>query len=169
MESFLGASFDEYSQVFADRADPLRFHRAPEYSLPMTVAPHIYRVFQAIDIPAAMLTKRNRKRVHTLQSSMKLATNPHFGYVSPGFLNSYYSITSTTGSTDVEQTVYAAMSQTFSPSDLSAFQYDFGLPPQPVATNIGKLVFVYLTTAALVFEVCVVRRIHGGQRLCSQH
>lgn len=139
LESFLDASFEEYSQIVEDRPDPIRFHRANEYSLPMTVAPHIYRVYQAIDIPPAIAMKRNRNRAHTSWSSGKHTRSSYLGYVTPSLLNSYYSITSNTGSSNVAQTVYAAIGQTFSPRDVSSFQKYFGIPSQTVSTNIGKI------------------------------
>lgn len=135
LESFLAATFEEYWQVIDDSAEPHIFHRAKEYSLPRELAHHIHTVFLLIDIPPAIVTQS--KTMHTTISSATTSSSTSTGYVTPSVLNSYYSITSNTGSASVSQVVYASVGQSLSPSDLSAFQTKFGIPSQPVNADIG--------------------------------
>lgn len=136
LESFLDTTFEEYSQFTKDGGEPLKFHRAREYSLPIHLAPHISSIFLVVDIPPVISHQPKKRREHKPISSKMTAS--YNGYVTPSVLNSYYSITSNTGSTSVAQDVYATIGQTFSPSDLATFQSDFGLPSQPVATDISE-------------------------------
>jgi subtilase family serine protease len=62
-----------------------------------------------------------------------LATN----YVTPSLINTVYNIPSNVGSNRTSQGVYAAILQTMSPTDLTAYQNTFNLPVSSIAQNIG--------------------------------
>ena len=131
------------------------FHRAKQYSLPVDLVPHVHGVFLAVEIPPAIVHGQHKQasrsrstnlRGQKVQANLSSHSIPHGknkmhplynGYVTPAVLNDYYNINSNTGSASVAQDVFAALGQTLSPSDLSAFQSTFNLPQQPIAGSIG--------------------------------
>lgn len=153
LEIFFSTTFEEYSQTSAGSDEPPAvFYRAKQYSLPVDLVPHVYGVFLVVNIPPVAM----KKPIHTNpQSHSSNLRGPsaesmqdahghkemqalYNGYVTPSVLNSYYNIDDNTGSTAVEQYVFAALGQTLSPIDLTAFQNTFNLPQQPIAGSIGK-------------------------------
>eukprot|EP01036_Dinobryon_divergens_P026329 gene26330-34960_t len=155
LEHFLNTTFETFSQVVPDSGDPpLVFHRAEKYSLPVDIVRHVHGVFLAVEIPPAIMRKPKKDTSHSHSSNLRgeptestsqRGSNKKMhplnnGYVTPSVLNSYYNIISNTGSAAVTQVVYAALGQTLSPSDLSAFQSTFNLPQQPIAASIGGFV-----------------------------
>ena len=135
------------------------FHRAKQYSLPVDLVPHVHGVFLAVEIPPAIVHGQHKQASHShsnnlrgrssaekVQANLSSRSIPqgknkmhplYNGYVTPAVLNGYYNINSNTGSASVAQDVFAALGQTLSPSDLSAFQSTFNLPQQPIAGSIG--------------------------------
>ena len=159
LEQFLDATFEEFSQstTIAGR-NTHRFHRATEYSLPRTLAAHIHDVFLAIDIPPL------------ITGNVAYSATPNsasLGLVTPALLNSYYSITSNTGSTSVAQDVFASLDQTFSPSDLTAFQSTFGLPQQAIAANIGEFFLPFINMLFMIIDYCFYPGGHVSNSACS--
>jgi len=59
------------------------------------------------------------------------------GKITPQKLRSFYNVGSAQGSDQVSQGVFESAGQSYSPADLSQFQSHFGLPPQPVASDVG--------------------------------
>ena len=57
--------------------------------------------------------------------------------ITPAVLDSFYNTDSNTGSSLASQAVFETSGQTFSPSDLATFQSNFGLPSDPVDTDVG--------------------------------
>ena len=162
LELFLNTTFEKYSQVGPDSEElPVVFHRAKQYSLPVDLVPHVHGVFLAVEIPPAIVHGQHKQASHSRnnnlrgQSAEKMQSNTssqssyhqgknkmhplYNGYVTPAVLNGYYNINSNTGSASVAQDVFAALGQTLSPSDLSAFQSTFNLPQQPIAGSIGTI------------------------------
>ena len=60
------------------------------------------------------------------------------GEVTPEVLKSTYGIVNSTGSSLASQAVFSTTGQTFSPSDLTAFQTAFDLPYQSIAAFTGE-------------------------------
>ena len=165
LELFLNTIFEKFSQIVPDSNEPpLVFHRAKQYSLPVDLVPHVHCVFLTVEIPPAIMHRQDKDKQASHSHSNNLRGEPvgnepasspshsnhqgsnsnkmrplNNGYVTPSVLNSFYNIISNTGSAAVSQVVYAALGQTLSPSDLSAFQSTFNLPQQSIAGSIGKL------------------------------
>jgi tripeptidyl-peptidase-1 len=59
------------------------------------------------------------------------------GNVSPSLLSRFYGINNTQASTKASQSLFEALSQSFTPSDLTAFQQNFNLPQYAVSKVIG--------------------------------
>jgi hypothetical protein len=100
--------------------------RAAHYSLPAELAQHVSAVFNTVQLPA-----RIAKRAVRLRADAEVT-----GTVTPSFLNTYYDITSNTGSTQASQSAFGTIEQYFSPADLSQFQSTYGIPQQ-TADDIG--------------------------------
>ena len=61
---------------------------------------------------------------------------PH-SFVGPTFLNAYYNISSNLGHPEASQLIYAAINQTFSPSDLAQYQSEYGIPGHVVTYDVN--------------------------------
>mmetsp|Transcript_29923 Transcript_29923/g.41087 ORF Transcript_29923/g.41087 Transcript_29923/m.41087 type:complete len:444 (+) Transcript_29923:111-1442(+) len=134
-EDFLDTQFYEYQQKLG--AESITLHRSLGYSLPEDLVEHVHSVFLTSDLPPKVSGK---PAVQTTSPSTlsKVSTEGRInGYVTPALLNSYYSIPSNQGSTSVSQTVFAAIGQTLSPTDLTKFQTKFLLPLQSISANSG--------------------------------
>ena len=113
-----------------------------EYSLPVEIAVDILGVFNVADVPVN--PRPNVVKGPDPPANMDRPASSSSGggtiipnYVTPALLNKVYSIDSNIGSTLVSQGVYETSSQTYSPSDLTAFQNSVGIPKQSVAVDIG--------------------------------
>ena len=133
-ENLLDAQFYEFHQK--NRGESTTFHRSLGYSLPEDLVAHVHSVFLTSDLPPRV---SGMPIVHTTKpTKVSIEGTTINGYVTPGLLNSYYSIPSNQGSSAVSQTVFASSGQTFSPNDLTSFQSYFGLPQQGISANYGR-------------------------------
>ena len=64
-------------------------------------------------------------------------TNTPHSFVGPSFLNQYYNISSNVGHPMASQLIYAAINQTFSPSDLAQYQSEYGIPGHTVTYDVN--------------------------------
>lgn len=150
LEELFQNTFEEYSQIIisttgsdSDSDNSIKFHRAMNYTLPSTLAAHVDSVMLVADFPPV-----NRKPIQLTRVPSNMrgsdASHLHFtaasGFVSPSLLNTFYNINNNTGSTAVSQCVYETLGQSFSPSDLLAFQTLFGLPRKTISNSIGTVV-----------------------------
>ncbi len=137
--------------------------RALEYSIPEELAPHIEHVFNTVQAPPVIHKKYHRtdanapfrtdyrpnlRRVKSALADAKKAvadaqlTGEGEGSVGTGtivtvaFLNSFYGITSNTGSASLSQSVFETANEYYSQNDLTSFQSTYGLPAQ-TAIDIG--------------------------------
>lgn len=106
--------------------------RAPHYSIPTELAEHVAAVFNTVQIPP----RAAGKKALTLKSDAPAKA----GSITPAVLNSYYEITSNTGSVKASQCVFESLGQYYSPSDLTLFEENYNLPKEAVATDIGGYV-----------------------------
>jgi len=133
-ENLLDAQFYEFHQKIGGESKT--FHRSLGYSLPEDLVAHVHSVFLTSDLPPRV---SGMPVVHTTKpTKVSIEGTTIYGYVTPGLLNSYYSIPSNQGSSAVSQTVFASLGQTFSPNDLTSFQSYFGLPQQGISANYGR-------------------------------
>ena len=123
--------------------------RALEYSLPKELNGHVEFVFDIVDFP---LPKKGGAIVKPFlakeasSSSAAAAKNGisaqaifyNGGEVTPEVLKSTYGIVNSTGSSLASQAVFSTTGQTFSPSDLTAFQTAFDIPHQSIAAFTGE-------------------------------
>ena len=109
-----------------------RFARAEEYSVPMVLDLHVTSVLNTVQ----MLQTQPRKPVERegISTDSKASFN---GAVYPATLNAAHNIDSNVGHPRATQAVFETINQSFSPSDLTAFQHRYGLPVIPVNKSIG--------------------------------
>jgi hypothetical protein len=133
--------------------------RALEYSIPDDLAQHIEHVFNTVQAPPVIHQKYHRtepnapyrtdyrpnlRRVKAALAeadkvAAELSEADRVGannIVTVAFLNSFYGITSNTGSSSLSQSVFETANEYYSQSDLTAFQTTYGLP-QETANDIG--------------------------------
>eukprot|EP01034_Spumella_vulgaris_P026875 gene26875-33523_t len=143
-EELMATEFFEFEHV---KNKNVRVVRTLDYSLPEHLASHVSAVFNTVQFPEEFVFEK-KLNLHTLPASK--TARPHVvtsgatpsevlisGYVTPALLNNFYNISSNTGNTLGSQCVYESLNQTYSPTDLSAFQNTFQLPLEPVAVDIG--------------------------------
>jgi tripeptidyl-peptidase-1 len=103
--------------------------RAKDYSLPVELADHVHAVFNTVQLPPRSAPRKQLVKKGTgLQAA---------GSITPAVLNSYYHITSNTGSAAASQSVFESLEQYYSPADLQTFEANYGLPSEAVAYDIG--------------------------------
>ena len=109
--------------------------RAESYSIPSSLQLHIAGVFNTVQMPSQSLGSATiRFRDKAISEAINLAAT---GQMTPAKIRKFYNVGDTQGSTLSTQCIFATIEQHFSPSDLSLFQTDVGLPLQAVANVIG--------------------------------
>ena len=88
--------------------------------------------------PSFQLTRRPSTTKPTAKPSI-FGTVPTL--VTPALINMYYNVSRNTGSMRVSQAVVETDFQAYSPTDLSYFQKQLGIPLQPVTKTIGGFAF----------------------------
>jgi len=110
--------------------------RCTKYRLPKQVAAQISTIFRTTDFPP--LLKPLPRSLGSMGRNRTISQKaPASNLITPAVLNSFYQITSNTGSGQVSQAVFETSGQTYSPQDLSTFQGHFGLPTEAVAKDVG--------------------------------
>jgi tripeptidyl-peptidase-1 len=136
-------------------------HRAFEYSLPDEIDQYVYYLFDVIDYPRNI---RKRSVLHPLlpfptSTSSSTATAASVtapvasntsdagihskandivpGYVSPGLVNSVYSISNNTGTMESTHGIFACLGQKLALADLTNFQTYFHLPFQSISRKVN--------------------------------
>ncbi len=127
LEEVFESTFYEFEQdVKGDGKQVKRFVRAEEAFLPQGFAQYVQHVFNLIDFPDAkpVVTQsiRAAKNAKTVQMKALADDDLIANMVTPALLNSYYEIPSNTGVTTTTQAVFESLNQSYSPSDLTAFQ-----------------------------------------------
>jgi len=107
--------------------------RAMHYSLPVEWKDHVLFVLKMTQFPPP----RVKKQVELITTLGQTISSQFDGYLYPAYINSFYGVTTNTGSSQATQCVYATAGQIFSPTDLAGFQNEFNLPVQPITTSIG--------------------------------
>jgi tripeptidyl-peptidase-1 len=122
-ERLLSTSFSRMT-----RADGETLVRATaDVSVPEDIAEHVEGIFMTTQLPPPMNPPPVLKPLDPAENVAQ---------VDPATLRSYYKVTGE-GSADVSHSVVETINQVASPSDLAAFQKEFDLPSQPIATDIG--------------------------------
>ena len=116
----------------SDESAIKRFVRAEEYSVPMVLDTHVTSVLNTVQMIS--IQPRRPSQYENVTSDSQVAFD---GTVYPGTLNAAYNIDSNIGHPRATQAVYESLNQSFSPSDLAAFQQMYGLPLIPVNKSIG--------------------------------
>jgi len=108
--------------------------RTLEFTLPPEVSVSVDYVYPTIQFSSNI---KESKSVLVGEMDAQQARVP--SSVTPLVLNQYYNITSNiVSNSNVTQSIFATLGQSFSPKDLSAFQKHFGMKKDPVDTIIGK-------------------------------
>lgn len=128
-ERILSAQFYEFEHI---NVKGKKFVRSMQYTIPPSLEDHVAAIFNTVQLPDHHFGKRLKFEPRP-QSVSTMAS----GSVVPSLLNSFYNIGSNTGNNLTDQAVYAILDQTLSPSDLATFQQQFGLPLQPIASEVG--------------------------------
>jgi tripeptidyl-peptidase I len=101
--------------------------RADAYSIPSELHAHVESVLNILEIP-------NGERA---SSRNKFSPQVTKNLVTPSKLRKYYNVSSSRGSSQSNQAVFATIEQYFSPADLRTFQKKYNLTYQ-TATDIGR-------------------------------
>lgn len=141
-ETILNTKFYSFQHVLWKSTSSVS--RALEYSLPMELHKHVEWVFNVIDFPpllpptnptiqpfplSDLPTNIPDEPISNLHTSIETQSSRILsGYVTPGFLNRYYSVSSNLASTLTSQAVFASLGQTVSPRDLTSFQTFMNIP-----------------------------------------
>jgi hypothetical protein len=135
-EEILHTQFYSFGQA---ESSPL--HRAEEYYVHTSLAPHVKHIFNVVDFNGLVSFERTNRspKLKKWPTDSAAAGSPVYldGKVTPALLNSYYDIRNNTGSKQVTQAVFETINQTYSPNDLTDFQNFFHLPIEAVAVDIG--------------------------------
>lgn len=132
-------------------SDEDNVHRATSYSLPDDIIDHVHSIINVIDLPPRTTVKgkiesidlpETPEHASSYQRDIDLlatATIRRFpsSFATPSTLQSMYNIDRFPTTGLGSQGVYETLSQTFLPSDISAFQYNFGITDDPVDNFIG--------------------------------
>ena len=133
-EDMFNTQFFMFHQ-FVDDKHTGKFVRAESYSIPSSLQLHVAGVFNTIQMPhhslGGSMTHVEGKR--DAEDFALTAT----GSMTPAKLRKFYNVGDTKGSTLSTQAIFAKNMQYFSPSDLTTFQMDAGLPLQKVANVTG--------------------------------
>jgi len=122
-ERLLSTSF---SRMTDEKSAPV-VRATTDVSLPENIAELVEGIFMTTQVPLF-----NPPPIITPKDPAENADND----VTPAKLKSFYGITGV-GSASISQSVYEGIGQTASPSDLSAFQKQFGLDDEAIAKDIG--------------------------------
>ena len=120
-ETFFSTKF----ALYQDFQNENMIYRATHYTLHENIAEHVMGVFNLIHFP--MKSSSGKTFMTKTQGAQAFAHT-----ITPSKLNSYYNIFSNNGSMDVTQTIYSSLDQSFSSTDLAAFQSTFNIPSHPV-------------------------------------
>eukprot|EP00600_Ochromonadales_sp_CCMP1393_P002009 CAMPEP_0174989614 /NCGR_PEP_ID=MMETSP0004_2-20121128/20831_1 /TAXON_ID=420556 /ORGANISM="Ochromonas sp., Strain CCMP1393" /LENGTH=658 /DNA_ID=CAMNT_0016243065 /DNA_START=318 /DNA_END=2294 /DNA_ORIENTATION=+ len=155
-EALLNTEFYQYEDL--SKADTTLFsiaerfvNRATTYSLPSDIKDKLSAVFGTVQVPPEFHPDFHSKefnpkkqlrtdlRVKSRSGKRELSAK---GVTTVEFLNEYYEIGTNTGDSSMQQAVFETSTMHFSPSDLTQFQQNYGLPeqscedPQDRAANI---------------------------------
>jgi tripeptidyl-peptidase I len=125
-EKLFATTFYSFKHV-NDQVKPI--NRAVHYSVDSEIADVVSAVFQTTQFPHVAPPKIPMKAVKD--------DNEVTGHITPAKLNSYYNIFTNTGSSSASQAVFESIGQYYSPSDLTLFQEQYGIPLQNVTYDIG--------------------------------
>jgi tripeptidyl-peptidase I len=126
-ERVLNTEFFTFHQTQHD-GTVLKVVRAERYWIPRELDEHVESVFNTIQMPLHQL----------FGSSQRIPRLSEYeNAITPSKLRIFYNIGSSSGSNASTQAIYASLNQSFSPKDLSLFQYNFYLEDDPVMTSIG--------------------------------
>ena len=136
-----------------------KIHRATEYSLPLHIKSHVSAVFNTVQVPPSLHSKYHTRESSEFRTDMTVtkstttstgtttntnnqnynnkdlqATN---GKVTVSFLNDFYEITTNSGSSSLQQSVFETAEESYSPTDLTLFQQTYNLPVQSALHPYG--------------------------------
>lgn len=130
-ESLLQTTFYEVhtSEIMKSRNNII--HRALSYTMPAELSSHVEAIFNINQIPP----KNKITRYRTSQSNTVPIIS--FGSVTPQLLNEYYNIPSNFGNNLTSQSLYEAIKQNYSPTDLTSFQKNFNITIESIVYDYG--------------------------------
>jgi tripeptidyl-peptidase I len=108
--------------------------RAESYSLPISLQHYVDGVYNTIQMPLPHpdnLMSRKPFRIEMSPGSY------YYNTMNPQKIRDYYNVSDAKGSINSTQALFSSRFY-FSPSDLSQFQHQWGLPSQPVANFVGE-------------------------------
>jgi hypothetical protein len=141
-------TYEDTTQRIAKKSqldwEPALYNVASEYSLPASLHGHVSALFNTVQVPPPFRESYLRKNA---EDSKYFREDLMFSSVEPmasssstvtvAKLNSFYRIGSNIGSSGLKQSVFETSGQSFSPSDLSKFQNNYGLTVQSAQAPYG--------------------------------
>lgn len=125
-ERLLSTSFSRMTHSDGENT-PAVVRATADVSLPEEIAENVDGIFMTTQIPPPMNPPPVIRPLDPAENA---------AHVDPATLKAYYKVTGE-GSASVSQCVVETINQVASPSDLGAFQTEFSLPSQAIATDIG--------------------------------
>ncbi len=150
-EHMLNTKFFEFEDKSRKsmRVENRLMHRAEQYFLPSHMKEHLHAVFNTVQVPP-VFKPHYAKALQGQQPGFKTELNVRpanhqgkklsyelDGYVTVGFLNDFYQISTNAGDPAMSQSVFETAEESFSPSDLNLFQTTYELPIQPALHPFG--------------------------------
>lgn len=135
-----------YQVILPERIQTtILLHRAKTYTIPTEIISFVSVVFNTVQIPPEMNSKRFQMTKVVPDSGSPKRTNyddkkePTLlsSKTTPSLLNKFYNIDSNIGHANVSQSVFESMGQFYSQDDLQIFQGKCNISLSKVAHNIG--------------------------------
>lgn len=134
-ENMFNTEFFTYSH--ASGTDNTKFIRTEKYSIPQALDAHITSVFNTIQTPLSRKAKSPAAVPKTAHKKRSLAGTLLAGYTTPERINLAYGIPSNKGHPKATQAIYEFGHVSYSPQDISDFQYNMDIPDFTVNKTIG--------------------------------
>ena len=169
-ERMLNTKFFEFEDKSRSsmRVESRTMHRAEQYFLPTHVKDHLHAVFNTVQVPP-VFKPHYAKALQGQQPRFKTELNVRQanhqgkklsyevdGYVTVGFLNDFYQISTNAGDPTMSQSVFETNEESYSPSDLNLFQTTYELPIQPAlhpyGFNTSECIYGNITTGFDCYE-----------------
>ena len=135
-EELFNTQFFEFHHIKDNEYGIEKVIRAETYSVPVQLDKHVTSAFNTIQMPLSIWAKPIVTALSDTDLS-KIHAKAALGFIEPSVLKSFYNINGAVGNSRSTQAVFETIGQYFSPADLTAFQSQFNLPRQSIATDIG--------------------------------
>lgn len=136
-ENMFNTEFFVYSHVSGK--DSTKFMRTEKYSVPQALDAHVTSVFNTVQTPLSHTPKSPAAVPKTANKQRSLAGTLMDGHTTPERINLAYGIASNKGHPKATQAIYEFGAVSYSPEDISVFQYNMDIPDFTVNKTIGAI------------------------------